>query len=103
MNLETFFVKDGKTTILKTPAARLLYGWDLAAWLNEAGTSLQEVGGTGVGIQPDGDAFIQGTVVCVWITGLDESDGAANSYTFRFVCADGSVDYRTIHFIKRPA
>lgn len=103
MTLETFFSKDGRTTIRKTPAARLLYGWDMAPWLNEAGTSLQDVTGTGVGITPDGAAFISGTVLCVWIAGLDESDGAENSYTFRFVCADGSVDYRTIHFIKRPA
>lgn len=103
MSLESYFVKDGRTTIRKTPAARLLYGWDLRDWLAEAGTALAAVTGTGEGITPDGDPFIQGSVLCIWIGGLDEAEGAANSYTFRFVCADGSFDYRTIHFIKRPA
>lgn len=103
MALETYFIQNGKITIRKTPAARLLYGYDMASWLSEAGTSLESVTGTGAGITPDGDPFIQGTVLCSWIGGLDESEGAENSYTFRFVCADGSIDYRTIHFIRRPS
>lgn len=101
MNTETFFVKDGKTTIRKTPAAHLLYGWDLANWLAETGTTLQSVTGVGVGITPVGSPFIQGTAICIWIAGLNEAEGAANSYTFRFKCYDTSDEYRTIHFIKR--
>lgn len=101
MSLESYFVKDGKTTIRKTPSAHLLYGWNLIDWLAETGTTLATVTGTGEGITPDGDPFIQGTTLCVWIAGLDESEGAANSYTFRFVCVDGSIDDRTIYFIKR--
>lgn len=103
MQIETHFIKDGKVTFRKTPMARLLYGWDLADWLDETGTVLASVSGSGVGIAPDGDAFFEGTVLCIWITGLDEAAGAENSYTFRFVCADGSIEFRTIHFIRRPA
>ena len=103
MQTETSFTIDGRVTFRKTPAARLLYGWDLADWLTETGTSLQSVSGVGIGIQPDGDSFIEGTVLCIWIAGLNEAADAENSYTFRFVCLDGSIEYRTIHFIKRPA
>lgn len=103
MLIETPFVKDGRVTFRKTPAARLLYGWDLIDWLAETGTTLQSVTGTGIGITPDGQSFIQGTVMCIWIAGMDIKDGAENSYTFNFQCADGSAESRTIHFIKRPA
>lgn len=103
MLIETPFVKDGRVTFRKTPTARLLYGWDLIDWLAETGTTVQSVSGTGVGIVPDGQPFIQGTVLCIWITGLDQIGGAENSYTFNFQCVDGSSESRTIHFIKRPA
>jgi hypothetical protein len=102
MKIETHFIKDGKVTFRKTPGARLLYGWDLADWLAETGTTLDTVTGAGTGIEPDGDPFIDGTTLCIWIAGLDET-GADNFYTFRFVCVDTSIEYRTIHFIKRPA
>ena len=103
MLIETPFVKDGRVTFRKTPSARLLYGWDLVDWLAETGTTLLSVTGAGVGIAPAGQAFIQGTVMCVWITGLDLTDGAENSYTFDFQCADGGAESRTIHFIRRPS
>jgi hypothetical protein len=103
MTIETHFIKDGKITFRKTPGARLLYGWDLVDWLAETGTTLQTVTGTGAGIAADGAPFINGTMLCIWVTGLDIAQGAENSYTFRFVCVDGSIEYRTIHFIARPA
>ena len=103
MTTETYFLKDGRVTFRKTPAARLLYGWDLAEWLAETGTSVRSVTGTGIGITPDAAPFIQGTTLCIWIAGLDEAPGADNSYTFCFVCLDTSIEYRAIHFIKRPA
>lgn len=101
MRVDSYFVKDGKTTIQKTPAARLLYGWDMADWLEEAGTTMASVTGAAVGVALDGGAFIQGTVMCAWVTGLDEEEGAENSVTFSFACADGSTDKRTLHFIAR--
>lgn len=102
MRIETYFVKDGRCSIHKTPTARLLYGEDLVDWLAQTGTTLTAVTGTVVGVTMDGLAFIQGTVVCAWITGLDEADGAENSLTLRFTCADGSVDERKLYFLKRP-
>ena len=103
MITEMYFIKDGRVTFRKTPAARLLYGWDLTAWLANTGTTLQSVTGIAIGITPDGNPFIQGTTLCIWVTGLDEAAGADNAYTFRFLCLDGSIEYRTIHFIRRPA
>lgn len=101
MRVDTYFVKDGKTTIRKTQSARLLYGWDMVDWLAETGTTLANVTATAAGVALDGVAFIQGTVMCAWVTGLDEADGAVNSVTFSFACLDGSTDTRTLHFIAR--
>lgn len=103
MRIETYFVIDGRLTIYKTPRAHLLYGIDLADWLEKTGSPLQDVTAIEQGVTRDGDPFISGTAVCAWITGLDETEGAVNSYTFNFACADGkSQDSRTIHFLKRP-
>lgn len=102
MRIETYFVVDGKITIFKTPSARLLYGVNLAAWLTLAGTTLQTVKGSPRGVTMDGEAFIDGTVVCAWVDGLAAGEGVENSLTFDFECADGSKDSRTIHFKKRP-
>jgi len=103
MRTESYFVIDGKLTIFKTPGARLLYGIDLAAWLAIAGTQLQTVTGSARGVTLDGAAFIDGTAVCAWVEGLDPDEGAENSVTFAFECADGkSRDFRKIYFKPRP-
>jgi hypothetical protein len=69
-----------------------------------AGTELDAVTSSDVqGVALDGAAFIAGTKVCAWISGLDQADGAANTWTFTFICTDGkSTDSRTIHFLHRP-
>lgn len=103
MRTESYFVIDGKLTIFKTTGARLLYGIDLAAWLAIAGTQLQKVTGSAMGVTLDGDAFIDGTSVCAWVEGLSLDEGAENSVTFAFECTDGkSRDFRKIHFKARP-
>lgn len=103
MRKEVFLVLHGQPTILKTPRARLLYGIDLTDWIAETGSPLASVTADVRGVTRDGEAFIQGATVCAWIKGLDEAEGAVNSCTFAFACADGSADERTIYFQKRPA
>lgn len=103
MGIETYFVKYGKATIYKTPSASLVYGWDMADWLAEFGSSLLSVTATVQGVTMVGDAFIQGTAVCARISGLDLAAGAVNSCTFRFFCTGGDdYDERTIYFEARP-
>jgi len=103
MRPETYFVINGQPTIYKNPGARLLYGIGLADWLAEAGTTLETVTAEATGVVIDGAPFILGDVVCAWIQGLDERDGAVNKCVFNFTCADGkSGDSRSIYFKKRP-
>lgn len=103
MRNETYFVLNGEPTIYKNPGACLLYGIDLVDWLASAGTTLESVEATAVGISIVGEPLIVGTVVCAWIEGLDESNGAQNKCVFDFKCADGkSTDSRAIYFKKRP-
>jgi len=103
MRTETYFVIAGQLTIYKTPGARLLYGIDLAPWLDLARTALTKVTGDARGVMIDGEAFIDGTCVCAWVDGLDTGPDAENSVTFAFECADGkSRDTRKIYFKARP-
>jgi hypothetical protein len=104
MITDRFFVKDGVATIFKTPGAELVYGLDLVDWLKLTGTTLATVEVKDfTGVQAVGEPWIDGTCVAVWITGLDEQEGAINCCTFAFAGADGkSWDARTIHFAKRP-
>jgi len=103
MRSETYFVLNGEPTIYKNPGACLLYGIDLEDWLAGAGTALESVKATAVGVSIVGEPLIIGTAVCAWIEGLDESDGAQNKCVFDFKCTDGkSADSRAIYFKKRP-
>ena len=103
VTIETYFVKDGRPTIYKTPAAKLNYGYDLKDWLAEIGADLADVSAEVVGVAKTHEAKIQGTCVYVNLEGLDESEGATNSCTFKFTAddPDASYDERTIYFIKR--
>lgn len=102
MATDSFFVQHGKTCILKTPGAKLLYGWDLARWLEKAGTALDQVDADTVGVTLEEPAYIDGTVLCAWVSGFDLAVGAENHLTWSFTCTDGSVEQRRLHFVLRP-
>jgi hypothetical protein len=102
--IDKFIVVDDCIQIEKTPGAELYYGINLADWLSEIGQTLQSCSATAVGVSIMEAAAIQGTIVYALIGGLDLADGAENSCTLSFVCADGkSKDSRTLHFTRRPS
>lgn len=104
MRTDTYFISNGKLCIYKTPTAELLYGLDLVDWLATTGTQLSSVSAAVQGVTLVGDPFIDGTKVCAWINGFDQTDGAINTCTFAFAGTDGkSSDTRTIHFLQRPS
>ena len=87
--------------IRKSPNAALVYGVDLKDWLADAATGLERVEiESARGVSAQGKPFIQGTIVGVLVGGLSLQDGATNSITFLFTCADGQQDTVTIYFEK---
>lgn len=95
----SYTLKSGKGySISKRSGASLIHGVDLAEFLADARTSLVSVVISSARGITATDEFVQGTVVGALISGLAEHEGATNSVTFLFTCADSQQDSVTIYF-----